>query len=304
MLVYYALVALIIQFSFGANAILEGSAKLLATNSQKTATTKLPLTTAKFTAAPELKPNSNPLSTQAQEAIVYDVASGKLLYAKNTDQSTSIASLTKLMTALTILQSHSPNEMVTIPSNLPALSSDDQKIGVIAGEKFKLSELMKALLIYSANDVANSLAIWDACSVEAFSSKMNQNAEKWGLRNSHFVNPNGLDQANHYSSAADILVIANVLLHNQDFKKIVNTQSTTITNTAGKSYLLTTTNKDLSLPYVYGIKTGFTELAGQCLILLSQKNGHEIITIVLNSPDRFQESKNMVEYTFNNYVWK
>lgn len=304
MLVYYALAAFIIQFSFGANVILNSTAKLLADNSHQTASTKLPLTPAKFTPAPELKPNSTALSAQAQEALVYDAASGKLLYAKNTNQPTSIASLTKLMTALTILQDHSPNEIVTIPSGLPVLTSDDQKLGVVAGEQFKLSELMKALLIYSANDVANSLAIWDAGSIEAFSGKMNSNAQKWGLNNSHFVNPNGLDQANHYSSAADILVIANVLLHNQDFKKIVNTQSTTITNTAGKSYLLTTTNKDLSLPYVYGIKTGFTELAGQCLVLLSQKNGHEIITVVLNSPDRFQESKNMVEYTFNNYVWK
>lgn len=254
--------------------------------------------------SPELKPNAIPINVAAKQAIIYDVGSGQALYKKNSEESVPIASLTKLMTAMVILQNHSPDEIVTVPSNLPALQVNDQKINLQAGEQLKLSEMMRALLVYSANDVANSLAIWDSGSINDFTSKMNAYAKTWNLNNSHFTNPTGLDEINNRSSSDDLLALSNILIKNNNFRQIVNTQSVTIYNTAGKPYALSTTNKDLGLSYVYGIKTGFTDLAGQCLILLAQKGGHEIVTVVLNSPDRFQESKNMIDYTFNNYIWK
>jgi len=253
---------------------------------------------------PELKKDAPAYTSPAQAAIIYDVGSGTTLYAKGQNLALPVASLTKLVTALVIMQNHSPDEIVTIPQDLPPLGLADQKIGVVPGQKFKLSELMKALLIYSANDVANSLAIWDSGSIDKFSTKMNAEAQQWGMSKSNFVNPTGLDETNHTSSAQDLLIVSRVLLQNKPFAKIVNTSSATIYDEAGKPFVITTTNKDLSLSYVYGIKTGLTDLAGECLILLAQKSGHEIITVVLNSPNRFQDSKNMVNYTFDNYIWK
>lgn len=303
-LVTLALLLSIVQLSIAPNALLKATNQKIAAVHDTPKQTKLIFESSQYAPSPELKPGAQAFSSPAKAALIYDVTSGKTLYAKAENEPLPMASLTKLMTALVIMQNHSPDEIVTIPDDLPALGAADQKIGVVAGETFKLSELMKALLIYSANDVANSLAIWDAGSIDAFSNKMNSSANQWGLSNSNFTNANGLDEINHRSSAKDLLVLSTVLLRNQSFQKIVNTSSATIRNESGKPYTFATTNKDLSLPYVYGIKTGLTDTAGQCLVLLAQKGGHEIITVVLNSPERFQDSKNMVDYTFNNYIWK
>lgn len=248
--------------------------------------------------------NSVPLQSDAKVALIYDLTGKKVLYSKAEEDSVPVASLTKLMTALVIMQQHSPEEIVTIPDGLPKLDTDDQKLNIQPGDQFRLSDLMNALLIYSANDVANALAIWDSGSIENFSTKMNDYAKQWELDKSNFSNPNGLDEINHKSSASDILVLATILIQNDEFKKIINTQSMSIQNIDGKKYQLTTTNKLLNLSYVYGIKTGFTKEAGQSLVLLAEKDDHQIITLVLNSPDRFTESNNMIKYTFDNYSWK
>jgi D-alanyl-D-alanine carboxypeptidase len=252
------------------------------------------------------KPAAVDYTPNAKSVIIYDITSGQILVSKNADAKLPMASLTKLMTVLTILQDHQNlDELVTIPEGLPSLGAADQKINVSAGEQFVLRDLLKATLIYSANDVANSLAIWDSGSIDRFADKMNSQAKVWGLGDSHFVNPTGLDAINHYASSKDLLTLSSVIIQSPALRQIVNTEKATITSKDGKAYLLTTTNHDLSLPSVYGLKTGQTEAAGQCLILLARnKDGHEIITIVLNSPDRFGESLNMVNYVFNNYIWK
>ena len=303
-IVFLSLVISFFQLSVAPNSLLSSTNQKIASIKSLPKQEKTIFTDTAFTTLPELKKDAPAYTSPAQAAIIYDVGSGTTLYAKNANQALPIASLTKLMTALVIMQNHSPDEIVTIPQDLPPLGPADQKIGVVPGQEFKLSELMKALLIYSANDVANSLAIWDSGSIDKFSTKMNAEAQQWGMSKSNFVNPTGLDETNHNSSAQDLLIVSRVLLQNKPFAKIVNTSSATIYDEAGKPFVITTTNKDLSLSYVYGIKTGLTDLAGECLILLAQKSGHEIITVVLNSPNRFQDSKNMVNYTFDNYIWK
>lgn len=304
LLVSIALMLSIIQLSIAPNMLLKSLEQRIAGAQNPPKQSTVTFTPVKYVVAPTLRANAPAYQSPAKSAIIYDTASGTTLYAKNENESVPMASLTKLMTALVILQNHSPDEIVTIPEGLPTLGASDQKIGVVAGEKFKLSELMKALLIYSANDVANSLAVWDAGSTNSFADKMNAQAKTWSLTDSHFTNAHGLDETNHRSSARDLLTLSSILLHNQKFRKLVDTSNATIYNEKGKPYTFTTTNKDLALPYVYGIKTGLTDTAGQCLVLLAQKGGHEIITVVLNSPDRFQDSKNMVDYTFTNYIWK
>lgn len=303
MLITLLLILSIIENLFGPNVLLSKIQQLQPINEvgeQK----KLGFEMISYMPSAQQNINSVPLQSDAKVALVYDLTGKKVLYSKAEEDSVPVASLTKLMTALVIMQQHSPEEIVTIPDGLPKLDTDDQKLNIQPGDQFRLSDLMNALLIYSANDVANALAIWDSGSIENFSTKMNDYAKQWELDKSNFSNPNGLDEINHKSSASDILVLATILIQNDEFKKIINTQSMSIQNIDGKKYQLTTTNKLLNLSYVYGIKTGFTKEAGQSLVLLAEKDGHQIITLVLNSPDRFTESNNMIKYTFDNYSWK
>lgn len=301
-------VSLMLQTSLGSSGVfgkLENSLRV-ATQRKLPKTTRVAFENAPYQSLASKKPTASVYKVAANEALIYDVSSGQLLVEKNSTASVAMASLTKLMTTLVILQNHTNlDEIVTIPKDLPELGPADQKIGILPGEKFYLKDLLKATLIYSANDAANSLAIWDSGSVDKFADKMNSQANVWALNDSNFVNPTGLDAKNHLSSAQDLLVLSSILVQSPKVSEIVNTEKVTITSLAGKAYTLTTTNHDLPMPNVYGIKTGQTDNAGQCLILLGRnKEGHEIITVVLNSPDRFLESQNMVNYAFNNYIWK
>ena len=303
MIIATLLILSIIESIFGPNIILSKFQNIPNPN-ELTKQSKLSFDMNDYQATAQLQPGSQPASASSKVALVYDLTGKRLIYAKATDESVPVASLTKLMTALVIMQEHKPDEIVTIPDTLPELSAQDQKINLAPNEQFELSELLNALLVHSANDAANALAIWDSGSIEEFSNKMNNYAAQWGLGGSNFLNPSGLDQQNHKSTGADLLTLATILLQNESFRKIINTQSRNIQSLNGKKYLLTTTNQSLSLPYVYGIKTGFTKEAGQSLMLLAEKEGHQIVTLVLNSSDRFTESNNMIKYTFDNYSWK
>ena len=252
--------------------------------------------------APIIKSNKQ-FMADASAAIVYDANSGSVIFEKSADSQRPIASINKLMTALVIMETHKPNEVVTV-KDLPELGPYDQKIGIKNGEEFELSELLKATLIHSANDAANALAIYDSGSIEAFALKMNQKGKQWGLNNSKYSNANGLEGGDDYSSARDVATLASLLIQNKYFADIVRTNSLYISNLSGKEYLLTSTNKILGQGGIVGMKTGYTLKAGQCLVTVAERNGNKIITVVLDSPDRFQESKNMVDWAFNNYIWQ
>jgi D-alanyl-D-alanine carboxypeptidase len=248
--------------------------------------------------------NTGPnLAAKASSAMIYDLNSGSVIYQKDADTKRSIASINKLMTALVIMESHKPNEVVAI-KDLPALGPYDQKIGIRNGEEFELSELLKATLIHSANDAANALAIYDSGSIEAFAGKMNQKAKQWGLDNSKYSNANGLEGGDDYSTAKDVATLASLLIQNKYFADIVKTKSLYVSNLEGKEYLLTSTNKILGQNGVIGMKTGYTLKAGECLVTVADKGGNKIVTVVLDSPDRFQESKSMIDWAFNNYIWQ
>jgi serine-type D-Ala-D-Ala carboxypeptidase (penicillin-binding protein 5/6) len=261
-----------------------------------------PISESSYVPQPKAKPDFKKFNTMASQALIYDTDSGVKLLEKDIDSPKPIASLTKLMTALIIMEDHKPGEIVTV-GKLPTLGLEDQKMGLVEGEEIEVGELLKALLIYSANDAANALAIYDSGSLENFSIKMNDKATQWGLTKTKFEDPSGLSP-NNTSSANDLLKIASILSVNDTFKNITSTAYTKVSNLSGKQYDITTTNKILGLGGVVGMKTGFTLEAGQCLITAAQRNGRRIITIVLNSPDRFQESKNMVEWSFKNYIWQ
>lgn len=263
---------------------------------------KIPFVKQPYSTQPTPKSNYKKFNPLASASVIYDTGSGTNLLEKDISTPRPIASLAKLMTALVIMESHKPNEVVTV-GKLPALGPEDQKLGLAEGEEITVGELLKAILIYSANDAANALAIYDSGSVEDFSKKMNDKAKLWGMTNSNFDEPSGLSSKNT-STPKDLIKLASVLSTNQTFKEITSTTNSKIFNQDGKAYTLTTTNKILGSVGVVGMKTGYTLDAGQCLITAVERNGRRIITVVLNSPDRFQESKNMIEWAFNNHIWQ
>lgn len=256
-----------------------------------------------YVAIPQKISTATEAPIQAQAGLIYDTASAKVLASKNADNKRPVASLAKILTAIIIMRDHSVNEVMTVPDNLPA-DNDVQSIGIQAGEKFQINQALRALLIYSAGDMAQALAVWDAGSMDKFADKMNAIARDWELDDSHFVNSIGLDDTGQYSSARDLIRLSLIALHSPTFTEIVNTKHTQITNTSGKIYQLTNTNNLLAQDDIHGIKTGTTGEAGETLIALAKRDGHELICVVLNSPDRFQDCKNMLDWAFANYIWK
>lgn len=249
-----------------------------------------------------VRTGTSQLGLGAVAVIAQDVASNAVLYQKNTNSQLPIASITKLATALVILQRHSLDEVVTIPS-LPAYGAGDEHMGLVPGEKLTVGDLLKATLIQSANDAADALAIADAGTKTAFSARMNRLISAWGLEHTRFSNPSGLSDEGNYSSAADLAKLAKLALLNPTLRQIVTQSTATIADSSGKSFVLKNTNKLLSDSRFHGVKTGYTLASGQSFIGLATINGHDVITVVLNSPDRFGETAALADWLQKEYLW-
>ncbi len=232
----------------------------------------------------------------AESMLIFDIENNTELASNNPDQMRAMASLTKLMTALIILENHSLDEVVLINNNYA--ETEGSKAWFFKNEEITVENLLKALLIHSANDSALILAVYDAGSVDKFVQKMNIRAKNLGLKNTQFKNPHGLDAVGHYSSAHDLAFLSSFLLRekNSFFRRVVNTSQETIYST-DKSIIhkLDTTN-DLLLENlsVYGVKTGTTDNAGQCLISLIKRRQKEYLIIVLGSEDRYLDTKLLI----------
>ncbi|PIS32304.1 D-alanyl-D-alanine carboxypeptidase [Candidatus Peregrinibacteria bacterium CG08_land_8_20_14_0_20_41_10] len=240
---------------------------------------------------------------QAKSALVQDLESGEILYEKNSATVLPIASLTKIMTAILVLEENDPEEITTVTDSSP--QTEGSKIWLRTGEKVKVIDLLHGMLINSGNDAAVSLAIYNAGSVEKFVAKMNQKAKILGMTNSHFTNPAGLDDPNHYSTARDLAKLARYSLHNQLLQEIVKKKTYRFRSLSGFTHQLKNTNKLLeSFLNIEGLKTGLTKNAGECLITVAiSPQGKKILIIVLDSPARFQESKVLTWWVFQNYLW-
>lgn len=241
---------------------------------------------------------------EAKSVLSLDLETGKVLFENGPDQELPMASLTKLMTALVILDNHDLNEIVTIDKR--ATQVEPAKIYLKAGEQFTIRDLFKGLFIKSANDVALALAYHDSQDLDTFVEKMNKKAQEIGLKNTQFKNPTGLDLEGQYSTANDLAILARLVYRHDIVQKITPIKETEISaiNT-GENKKLTTTNELLgSYLKVLGLKTGTTDLAGQCLITVVENDqGKKILNIVLNSPARFTESKILSQWIFDNYQW-
>lgn len=240
-------------------------------------------------------------SVMATSAHIEDARTRMTIYEKNSSQKLPIASLTKLMTIYLILKDKNLDEEVAIPKEVTSVQDGKSSaINLVPGDKMSARRLVQASLIPSANDGAVALAVWHSGSIKDFVVEMNDTAKKLGMNDTSFQNPTGLDAVGHVSTAKDIALLSHYLLENDFFRQAVNTKNTTITSKAGRKYVLNTTNELLlNAPSVRGIKTGYTPSAGECLVTLSEREGREVITVILGSGDRFGESRNMINLAFS-----
>jgi len=218
--------------------------------------------------------------TSAASVIVVDANTGKILYEKNADQFRAPASTQKLLTALIVAESGFLDRQVTVqPTDTMA---EPVKLNIKAGDTYQRVDLLRALLVKSPNDVARCLARDNAGSIEAFAGVMNRRAQQLGAVHSHFVNPNGLPVPGQYSTARDLALIARVAYANPTIRSIVCLPQLVFRFANGRTRELENTNKLLRrLPYCNGMKTGYTDAAGKCLIASGTRPGKDVIVVVL-----------------------
>lgn len=240
--------------------------------------------------------------TNSRRYIVYDRISKSMIIGKNEDVKSAMASTTKIMTTIVILEKSDLDETVTVSAK--AGGTGGSRLGLKRGDKASVKDLLYGLMLRSGNDAAVALAEHVGGSVKGFAELMNEKAIELGLTNTHFVTPHGLDDANHYTTALELAKLTDYAMNNETFAKIVGTKSTTI-YINNQSRQINNTNELLGvLNGVVGVKTGFTNNAGRCLVTETKRNNMDIITIVLGADtkkDRTKDSVNLIEYTFSKY---
>lgn len=238
------------------------------------------------------------LEVNAEAAVVMDADSGRLLYAQNPDKRLANASTTKIMTALLTLEQPDQDRYFTVDSD--AIQVEGTTMGLQPGDSVTLHQLAAGMLLPSGNDAANAAAVEIAGSEEAFVRLMNQRAAELGLENTQYRNPSGLDAEGHYSSARDLAVLAAHALENEDFEDIVSKQEIRMAfGNPPYNRSLYTTNKLLErYPYAIGVKTGYTDDAGLCLVTAAEKDGTRLIIVTLNGKDDVNTHMRLYEHFF------
>ncbi len=244
---------------------------------------------------------------KANAAIVVDMETNDILYAKNVYDRLPIASLTKLMTALVITDELPPEKIIEI--NDEAYTYNGNKsvtVGLRSGDKMDIYNLLHASLIRSGNDASVALAVASAGSIEAFAEKMNERVTALGLNDTHFTNPVGFDHPDNYSTAFDLSLIAKQAFRRPLVREIMTKEIFTLKDASGKERGTFSNTNHLLNSYleVLGGKTGTTPEAGQCLFfVVKNEEGHEILIILLGSPNRYQEAKVITDWIFRTYHW-
>ena len=223
-----------------------------------------------------------PDSVKAPSAIVVEVSTGTVACARQADEERSIGSTTKLMTALLTLEEAKLSQTFKASSYRP--SPIESQIGLQAGERMKVSDLMRGLLLESGNDAAMTLAQGVSGSTKAFVRAMNRRARRLGLSHTHYDNPIGLDGAKNYSSARDLVTLATVLRTNAFFKKVVDSPSGTLKTGVRPRTFRNRNTLIGKFPYVNGVKTGHTRGAGYVLVGSASRNGIQLVSAVLATP--------------------
>jgi len=242
------------------------------------------------------------LPITAKSAILADAETGEILWSLNPDLKCYPASLTKIMTAVLILERGNLEDWVVVPKD--AAFTGESSMALKEGERVQMRDLLNAILVRSANDACMAAAIHIAGSVEKFVSWMNEKAKEFGMTNTNFVNPHGLHDPQHYTTARDLLTLTRYALQNPIFRNIVAKRDILIAPT-NKSALRHYYNRNKLLelyPGCDGVKTGYTVPAGKCLVASATRSGWQLIAIVLGSKDHFSDCATLLDYGFNNFV--
>ena len=235
-------------------------------------------------------------------AVAYDRESGKVIWGKNENKRSAMASTTKIMTAIIAIENADLNQEVVISAK--SAGTGGSRLGLKKNDKILLQDLLYGLMLKSGNDAAVAIAETVGGSIEGFANMMNDKAKQLGLENTHFVTPHGLDNPEHYTTAYELAKLTDYALENETFAKIVNTKTCTIMI---NGYPKTISNTNELLGYVEGVngvKTGFTNNAGRCLVTSVKRNDLEIITVVLQADTkkfRGADSIKLINYIYENY---
>lgn len=239
---------------------------------------------------------SGTFSVSARSAVLYQPESEIFLYQKDADTRLPMASTTKIMTALVAIESCELDRLVEIDDS--AIGTEGSSAYLRQGEVLTVEELLYALLLQSANDAAVALACHIGGDVESFASLMNDRASEMKLTNTHFTNPHGLDNPEHYTSSRDLAILAAEAIKNPIFKSIASTYKKTFA-TEERSRTYVNHNKLLNLyDGCIGVKTGFTKKSGRCLVGAAEKDGLTFITVTLDAPSDWQDHEKMLDYGF------
>lgn len=245
--------------------------------------------------------NDEPV-VNAKIGLIFDRSSKTILYEKNGLKQVPMASTTKIMTAIIVLENANLSDIVTVDKK--AAGTGGSRLGLKVNDKITVHDLLYGLMLCSGNDAAVALANHIGGSIEGFADMMNKKAKELGCVNSHFITPHGLDQEGHYTTAYELACITDYALNIPKFKEIVSTKGYTVTINA-QSKAITNTNELLgNTDGVYGVKTGFTNGANRCLVTAYKSGDLDIITVVLGADTkkiRTTDSINLIEYAYKNY---
>ena len=247
---------------------------------------------------------ANPLpdpDTWAESACLIDAEDNGVLYGKDEDKIMHPASTTKIMTAIVALESGKLDEPLVITPE--AVNTEPSSLGLRLGDKITLREALTGMMIVSGNDAAVAVAQTVAGSVPAFAKMMNDKAKELGAKNTHFVNPHGLTNYKHYSTAHDMAIIASYAMKKPEFRQMVNKQAYNMKYMDGHTVYVTTTNRFLKSGFygANGIKTGFTYAAGDCLVASATRGKKTMIAVFYNDDYRWDDAPNWLEFGFSFY---
>ncbi len=237
----------------------------------------------------------------AKAPVVLDATSGQFIYEKDSHARRAPASTTKITTAMVALENAKLTDVVTAGPNVRKV--EPTIIGLDPGDKLTVEQLLYGLLLPSGNDAAVALAEYVGGSEAGFAAMMNAKVAQLGLKDTHYVTPHGLDSPGHYSSAYDLALTARAAFQNPLFEKIVSTREYRVEGPV-KWYFKNGNRLLDSYSGADGVKTGYTDEAGRCLVASATRGGHRIITVVLDSLDTFADSAALLDYAFSKYSWE
>ncbi len=247
---------------------------------------------------------SHAIDVSAKTAIVIDASSGKVLWSKNPDSSMYPASTTKIMTGLLLVEHCRPDEIITAPPDIETVRESSMHLK--PGEKVTARDMLYAIMLRSANDGCYAIAKHISGSVEAFSKLMNERARQVGCTNTHFHNPNGLNDLEHTTTAHDLALMARAAMKYPEFREAVRTYKYSISRSINtKDCVMINHDKWLKKdPTADGVKTGFTVPAGHCFVGSATRNGFRVITVVMKSDHWQQDHQELLNWAFNSFEKK